>query len=108
MRKSLDSFEKLLRRMVEGSFERVLRRKIGVQDLVAELYQSIVDEARQGRMLTSFVVHLHPTDYTRLHNQQTDLPIFLESKISHLVQGAGIKMPESLRITVKKECQYLH
>jgi hypothetical protein len=75
---------------------------MGVQDLVAELYQDIVSEARQGRMLTEFVVLLHPTDYARLLGEVAELPAFLETEVTRLVKGVGVKMPASLQITIQQ------
>ena len=100
IKKQLDAFEKMLRRMVEGSFERVLRRKMGVQDLVAELYQDVVGAVREKRTLTNVVVRLHPTDYERLCEEMPALSTHLETEVTRLVKNAGVKMPASLAISI--------
>jgi hypothetical protein len=100
VRKQLDAFEKMVRRVVEGSFERVLRRKMGVQDLVAALYEEWVGAARQGRVLTKLVVQLHPADYERLCGEMPAFSTHLETEVIRLVKNAGGKMPASLTITL--------
>ena len=100
MKKHLDSFERWVRRMVEGSFHRVLRREISAQELAWELHRDVVAGKKQGRIIEAFDVHLHPTTYNSMQKEVGNLSDFLLNEVSNSLQKQKVRLPVSLRIRI--------
>ncbi len=100
MHKSLDSIEKMLRRVVEEPFRRAMRRPVTADELAAILYEETINGFHRGKMPSGFEVTMCQEDYERLHAAVVDLPAYLNGELNRFSRKMGLHLPAEFGVTI--------
>jgi hypothetical protein len=82
----LSRFESLARRLVEGSFKRLLGGQLEPLEIATHLARALEDNQKAG----IFQIYLHPRDYENIYRQNPRLTSDLATYLMQLAQQGGI------------------
>lgn len=91
-RTPLDRLEESARRLVEGSFDRLLGGRLDVADMAAEVARAVRSGYRDGAFPTVIQVELNPADYAFWHANQPDLARDLAAMVTELARRYDVRL----------------
>ena len=90
VKRHIDSFERFIRRTVEGSLRQVFRQEITSQELLGEVHQHVYDHLQSGKSLGQVTVQVTPAVSERLSVESGDLETFLQSGLRESLVKSGV------------------
>ncbi len=96
----LTRFEALARRLVEGSFKRLLGERLDVAETATRLAQALEDSQQDGRAADLFTLQFHPDDLTRLLAERPSLAQELADYVADLARQAGLTLVAAPQVTL--------
>jgi pSer/pThr/pTyr-binding forkhead associated (FHA) protein len=92
-KQSLNRFEQLAQRLVEGSLGRLLGGRLELVDVGNQLAAALEDGQREGQAPDLYYVRLHPDDYLLLWQEHSDLGEKLADFLVTTAVQTGLSLP---------------
>jgi hypothetical protein len=90
----LARFERLARRLVEGTFRSLFGGPLAPLDLGPRLARAVEDGSRDGRAPNRFEVRLYPGDYDAIMQAYPDVAVELAAFVQSLVPQLGLVLAQ--------------
>lgn len=103
MKRHLTRFERLARRLIEGTFSRLFGEGLAALDLPAQLARAMEQAQRGGLAPDEYDVFLHPDDYLNLYQNYPDLAPQLAAYVQQLAQQAELVLADTPVVTLQAD-----
>ena len=103
MKRHLTRFERLARRLIEGTFSRLFGEGLAALDLPAQLARAMEQTQRGGLAPDEYDVFLHPDDYLNLYQNYPDLAPQLAAYVQQLAQQAELVLADTPVVTLQAD-----
>lgn len=90
----LARFERLARRLVEGTFRSLFGGPLAPLDLGPRLARAVEDGSREGRAPNQIEIRLHPADQAAIIRAYPDVVAELTAFVQTLTQQLGLDLPQ--------------
>ncbi|MCA9957452.1 MAG: DUF3662 domain-containing protein [Anaerolineales bacterium] len=94
MKKHITRFESLARRLIEGSFARLLGGRLEAAEVAVHLARAIEEHKQDQRAPDIFQIYVHPADQAAILQQSPQLPQELAAYVLRLAQQADLLLAD--------------